>query len=198
MRSALTALMSARLGEEGRPGGGVDLEVERGGETHGAQEAQAVLAETRGGVADGAQDARGEVGPTADEVDHLVGNGVEEHAVDGEIAAFGVAPGRGEGDIDGAAAVDVDAVGAEAGDLELRLAIQDADDTEVRADGDCAREQRLHLLGAGAGGDVEVVRGDAAELVAHAAAREVGDVARPLQTGGDGAGGGFHCHRSVL
>jgi hypothetical protein len=76
------------------PGGGVDLELEDRGETDGAQHPQAILAEAARGVADGAQEAAVEVGASADEVDDLAGDGIVEHAVDGEVAALGILAGE--------------------------------------------------------------------------------------------------------
>ena len=80
---------------DGGGGGGVDLEVEARGEADGAQHAQLVLGEAQAGVADGADDAGGEVFAAMDEVERggggvaggFEGEGVEEHAVDGEVAA---------------------------------------------------------------------------------------------------------------
>ena len=53
----------------------------------------------------------------------------------------------------------------------------DVDDPEAPADDEGAPEQRLHLLGRGVGGDVEVLRAQADEQVAHRAADDVGLVA---------------------
>ena len=53
----------------------------------------------------------------------------------------------------------------------------DVDDAKAPADDEGAPEQRLHLLGRGVGGDVEVLRAQADEQVAHRAADDVGLVA---------------------
>jgi hypothetical protein len=112
----------------------------------------------------------------------LAGEGVEEHTVDGEVAAEGVFTGRREDDLVGAAAVGVGAVGAEGGDLDAEVAgvgagAEDLDDAEADADGDGAAEEALDFVGAGGGGDVEVLGDEAEEFVADAAAGEEGFVA---------------------
>ena len=168
------------------PGGGVDFELEDGGETDCAQHPQAILAETARCVADGAQEAEVEVRATADEVDYLLCEWVVEHAVDGEVAALGILAGSGKRDGFGVAAIDVGAVGAEGGDFELPAVLEDADDAEMRAHGDGAREEALDFLRAGAGGDVVVLGLDAAQHVADAAAGEIGDVAGIAETANDG------------
>ena len=56
----------------------------------------------------------------ADVVDEQVVERVEEHAVDGEVAAQGVLAGGGEDDRVGVPAVAVGDVGAEGGDLDLQ------------------------------------------------------------------------------
>jgi len=173
------------------PGGGIDFELEHGGEADGAQHAEAILAEAARGVADGAQKAAVEIGASADEIDDLARNGIVEHAVYSEVAALRVFARRGEGDGLGVAAIDVSAIGAECGDLELMTAIQDANDAEVRTDGDGAREEALHLLRACAGGHVIILCLDAEEHVAHAAAGVIGVVAGVAKTTDDAAGNGF-------
>jgi hypothetical protein len=52
---------------------------------------------------------------------------------------------------------------------------------EAPADDEGAAEQRLHLLGRGVGGDVEVLRPQADQQVAHGAADDVGLVAGILE-----------------
>src|SRR6185436_15674980 len=75
--------------------------------------------------------------------------------------------------------------GAEGRDLDhlgeaavlAAAAEHDVDDAEAPADDESTPEQRLHLLGRGVGGDVEVLRAQAEEQVAHGAADDVGLVA---------------------
>ena len=115
---------------------------------------------------------------------------VEEHAVDGEVAAEDVFAGVG-GELDGvgAAAVGVAAVGAEGGDFGGDVVVGDDDDAEVGADGLGAGEELLDERGGGAGGDVEVFGGEAEEEIADAAAGEIGLVAGGGEGLDDGGGG---------
>ena len=57
MRSALTVVISAAISWMACERGGVDREIEGGGEADGAEHAEFVFAEPQAGVADGADDA---------------------------------------------------------------------------------------------------------------------------------------------
>ena len=118
-------------------------------------------------------------------VDHLAGQGIHEHTVDGEITAGGVLLGRAEDDRFRAAAVDVRAVGAEGGDLDLdaRLPrIADADDSERDADRHRRKRQcRQYLLGGRFGRDVVIGRSFPQDQVAHRAAGPERAIARTGQ-----------------
>ena len=123
-----------------------------------------------------------EVGPAADVVDEASVERVEEHAVDREVAALGVLLGGAEDDALGLSAVDVRPVGAERRDLDVEPArAEDFDDAERRADGDGAAEQAADLFGPGRGGDIVILRLEAEQFVAHAAAGEERLVARVAQ-----------------
>src|SRR5581483_9504068 len=130
----------------------------------------------------------------ADVVDHLLVDRVEEHAVDGEVAAPGVLLGGGEGDRVRPAAVGVAEVGAEGGDLDLEpvplgvAGAEDLDYAEAGPDADAAAEESLHLLRSGVGGDVVVGGVEAEQFVADAPAGPQGAVARLLQAGDDFGG----------
>lgn len=180
-----------RFRAEGVPCEGIDGVVEGGGETDGAEETEPVFGEAEGRVADGAERVVFEVIAAADEVDEVTGERVEEHAIDGEVAALGVGFRGGEDDVVRAAAVEVGAVGAEGGDFEEVAVEVDDDDAEVSADELGAGEEGEDLVRGGAGGDVVVVGLAAEEFVADAAACEVGGVAcvgePPCQVGGGGA-----------
>ena len=116
---------------------------------------------------------------------------VEEHAVDGEVAALRVLLGRGEHDRVGPAAVGVGAVGAEGGDLDrepfavVAARADHLDDAEAAPRSRCAAEQRPDLLRPGVGGDVVVLRGEAEEFVADAAAGPQGRVPGLLELADD-------------
>ncbi len=107
-------------------GAGLDGEVEAGGETDGSEHAELVFGEAQGRVADGSEDLRGEVDAAAYVVERgrcgvagcFVDGWVEQHAVDGEVAAEDIFAGVG-GELDrvGAAAVAVGSVVAEGGDF---------------------------------------------------------------------------------
>jgi len=198
----------------GGGGGGVDLEVEARGEADGAQHSQLVFGEAQVGVADGADDAGGEVFAAVNEVERGGGGvsrceRVEEHSVDGEVAAEDVFAGIG-GVTHGIrpSAVGVSAVRAEGGDLDhpseprplaggpgfcgdllFVEVLADEDDAEVGADGEGLGEEGDDLLGGGGGGDVEVLGREAEQQVADAAAGEEGLVAGVAQAAGDGERG---------
>lgn len=93
------------------------------------------------------------------------------------------------------ASIEVETIRPERGDLKFRVALEHANDAEVRADGDGAGEELLHVLGPGVGSDVVVVRGDAAQAVAHATAGVERPKARVLQPPHDGARGRFEWGR---
>ncbi len=144
-----------------------------------------VLGEALLRIADGAQDFRFQIGLAADVVDELVRGRVEEHAVDGEVAALRVFLRRGGRDGHGMPAVHVGAVLAEHRDLEKFLALAHADDAERLADeiGHAPGEEVLHFLRRRARGHVPVLGRDAEQVIAHAAAREISGVAGALQAG---------------
>ncbi len=139
---------------DGGKGAWLDLEPQAGGETDRAEHAELVFGEAGDGVADGADDAGGEVGLTVDKVEGggcsvgvlVIQERIEEHAVDGEVAAEHIFAGvGGEADRVGAAAVGVGAIVAEGGDLDGGAVVAtgitasfatDEDDAEVGAYGE--------------------------------------------------------------
>ena len=163
-------------------------EIESGGEADGAQQAQVVFAEAIGGVADGAEDFVIEVVPAADEVEEAVIDGVEEEAIDGEVAAFGVFLGGGELNFGGSSAIEIDAVVAEGGDFDDAWANADEDDAERLTDGLGVAEEGPNLRRQGVGGNVVILGFQAKQQVAHAAAGKIGYVARIAQGADDGKG----------
>ena len=169
------------FGAEGGPGGGVHLVVEGGGEPYGAHEPQAVLAESLDGIADGPQHLRLEVCPSADVIDDISVCWIEKHSVDREVPALGVFLGSCEGHAFRAASVAVRAIGPERGDFEHGAAFVDHDDSEMGTDVLGPGKQLEDLRRGGIGGDVVIVRFPSEEFVTHAAACEVGDVARRLE-----------------
>jgi hypothetical protein len=183
---------------DGGEGVGVEGEVEAGGEAEGSEHAELVFGEAEDGVSDGAEGAAGEVVSATDEVEGggagvaglVVEEGVEEHAVEGEVAAEDVfGGGGGEADLVGSAAVGVGTVVAEGGDLGGVGVVSDEEDAEVGADGEGVGEEGEDLFRGGGGGDVEVPGGEAEQEVADAASGEECLVAGLEEGAGDVEGG---------
>ncbi len=96
----------------------VDGVAKAGGKAHGPKHAQLVLRESLMGLADRADDALLQVFAPAHVVEHFAGVGIEQKAVDGEVAALHVHAGVfGELDFIRMAAVRISAVTAEGRDF---------------------------------------------------------------------------------
>jgi len=91
-----------------------------------------------------------------DVVDDAVFDGVEEEAVDGEIASAGVFFRGGEADAAGAATVFIIAVGAEGGDFDDAFVLADEDHAERGADGLRVGKELANAGRRGVGGNVPV------------------------------------------
>ena len=149
----------------------LDVEAELGGEAGGPHDAQGVVVEGLLGADGGAQDAGAQVGQAAAGVDELEVGQAQRHGVDGEVAA-GEVPGEGVaiGHL-GLARADLVGLGAVGGDLHDGGALARADGAEgpAHVPGGLAPggQDLLGLLGAGRGGQVQVVGGDAEEGVPH-------------------------------
>src|SRR5262245_31192300 len=76
----------------------VDRKFKRRGEGNRSEHAKLILVQSQARGTNGANDAPLEIILAADEVNHLTSDGIEEDAVDREIAALGVLLGGGEGD----------------------------------------------------------------------------------------------------
>lgn len=195
---------------DGALGFRLDGVFEAGREANDAQHAELVFFEAAVRVADGADDPVAEIALAADVVEERGGeaaglamqDGIEHHAVDGEVAAEDVFAGaRGEADFGGMAAVEISDIAAKGGDFGEDFAavdcVADEDDAELGADGKGAGEQRQDGVGMRAGGHVKVFGLDAEEEVAHAAAGEIRLVAGGAEAlhdafGGDLRGRGGH------
>ena len=156
---------------------GLDLEAEAGGDAHGAQAADRVLAQPDVRVADRADEPALEVLEAVDVIDDReVGDAVEQ-AVDREVAPPGVLLGRAEGVVALDQQVDVvreAGLLAEGRDLDhLAAAEQDVGEAEAPADEAAVAEQVLDLLRVGRGRDVEILHRAVQQQVAHAAADQV-------------------------
>ncbi len=168
----------------------VDAAAEPGGQAHRAQHPDRVLAHADVRVADGPHDAALDVGHAADVVqDHLAVHVVEQR-VEREVPPPRVLLGRAE---DVVVADQLDFVGrglghgqrrAERRDLDDLLAEVDVGQPEAAADDPAVAKQAPDLVRVRRRGDVEVLGAGAEQKVAHAAADEVGLVARAGQPRG--------------
>ena len=164
----------------------VDLEAELGGEAHRAQHAHRILAVARLGIADHAQPLAADVLHAVVIVDDLARGRVVVERVDREVAPRRILVLFAEQVVGQHAAVLVGLAvrvveRAEGRDLDRLLPEHHVHEAEAAADDDGAAEMRLDLLRRGIGGDVEVLRRDAEQQVAHRAADEVGAMPGFLQ-----------------
>ena len=198
----------------------IDGEAQLGGEAHHADDAHRVLAVARGRVADHAQHALLAVAKALVVVDHHLPRRVVVQRIDAEVAPRRVldlrppdvvaqhAPAgidhvalarqlllRGllvAADLVGRGAVQQRAEGRDFDHLMVAPAAEDhVHDAEAPADDEGAAEQRLHLLGRGVGGHVEVLRPQAHQQVAHRTADDEGLVPGLLQRA-------HHAHRALV
>ena len=170
---------------DGLERGRVDLEIQLGSKAHGAQHPYRILAVAGGGIADHAQQPCRQIIHPAHRIDQRLGDRIVIEGVDGEIASVGVFfagtkhvvvqhPPMGVGLAVGMGC-------PEGGDLDGLAPEHDVNDAKAPADDARPPEKRLHRLGGGVGGHVEVLRGTAQQQVAHAAPHDVGAVAGMLQ-----------------
>jgi len=161
---------------------GFDIEIELGGESDGAKEAEMIFAEAFGGRTDGADDLGAQVGFAADPIMQFALDGIEEEAVDGKIATACVGDGIAKNDIGWVASILIIGFSAKGGDLELVIVFENNDDAEFAADGDGAFEKTFDLVGESRGDDVVITRFAAQEVIANAAANPIGGEAGFLET----------------
>ena len=167
----------------------VDLHLEQRREAHRTEHPQRVLAEALVRLADRSQDARLEVALAPEEVHQLPGRsvlaGAPGHGVHREVAARQVLAERvGERDVIGTAMVGVAGLDPVGGDLDLVIARSDHHRAEA-VGVERLREELLDLLRRRVGRDVPVLRIDAADRVAHAAADDIRRVPGLLERGHD-------------
>ncbi len=168
----------------------LDLKTEPGRKAHRPQHAQLVFLKAPCRFADRTHNARLEVAKTIDKIKDGCAHvsparelhGVEQHAVDGEVAAEDVLPG-GASVMDGVwpAAIAIAAVTAEGSDFGKNfrgpVCFRHQHDTEVSAHGEGAGKHPEHTVRGGAGGDIEVGGLAAQQEIAHASAGEICGVA---------------------
>ncbi len=172
----------------------LDTEVELGGETHRPQHAHRVFLVTLLRVADQPDQMIADVMYAVGVVEDALADRIVIQGVDGEVAALRV---FFQGAIDVVAQnppalvarglvavflVFVDRViGAEGRDLNDFATEMDMHQLETAADDSRIAEFGTHLLGGGAGGDVEILGRDAQQHVAHATADQIRLVTGTLQ-----------------
>lgn len=102
-----------------------------GGKADSTQHAEFIFLEAFLGDANGADEAVFKIFLAGDEVVESVGERVEEEAVDGEVAPFGIFSRRAEGDVVGVAAIVEAFVVAEGGDFKGVALEEDKDDAKL-------------------------------------------------------------------
>jgi hypothetical protein len=177
---------------QGPPSLRLDFEVQRGRESHAADESQFVLGKARAGIADAADDASLEVRLAADKVEDLVGEGIVEKTVDREVPPSRVTLGIRVRHGFGVAPIAVGSIGAEGGDLEFPALLKHDDHAELSPHSDRARKEFLDFLWSCACSDVDIVGQLAKKSVTHATAREKRLVARRAKSLDQARGGGLH------
>ena len=196
----------------------LDPEPELGDEAHRPHHPQRVVGEGLPRADGGAQHRAGQVREPVEGIDQLQGGQPHRHRVDGEVAAGEVADqGVPVGDL-GFAAVRVVGLGAIGGDLDLHPVAHPAEGAEVaahvpdRAAGRPLLEDRLGVVGAGGGGEVQIGAGASQHRVPHRAAhqRELvpGGLEQPAQLvdllgqrpehGGRSGAGGLETHGGLV
>src|SRR5579871_1782386 len=183
---------------DGSKGLRFDRVAEAGGKAHGAKHAQLVFREPLMGLADSANDALLQVFASADVVQDFARIGIEQKAVDGEVAALHVhARILGELDFVRMAAVRISAVTAEGCDLNGVIGglasvgvakYRDKHHAELSAHGKRLRKDADDFMRRGGGGNVIVGGFAIKKQVAHAASDEIGGVSLFAQREGDARG----------
>ena len=135
---------------------------------------------------------RRDIGLPADKIDHLLRDRIEEHSVDGEIAPLRVFFRRGKMHRAGMSSIEVSVIRTKGRYFELKTVFQHDDHAEMRADRVGVRENLLHDFRPRIRRDVEILWGQTADHVAHAAAGEIRDVAASAQSRRDFARDFFH------
>ena len=153
----------------------VDRDAELRREPHRPQHAHRILAQPRHGRADQLQPAIADVGDAADVIPDFLGGRIEIERIDREIAPRGILGLRAVHVVGKQAPVLVGGVlaglrGAERRHFDRLRPDVHVDQAEPAADDESAAEQRLHLLGACVGRDVEILRLDPEQQVADRAA----------------------------
>ena len=153
---------------------GIDPESELRGETHSAKNAQGIFLQADIGVVDAADNFVSQVVLSVKGI-YKAADWMERHCIDGEIASRQILlDGVDEQHAIGVAVVGIGAFGAEGGDLDGFISINNGYRTVLRS---CfmhchatCQARFARLLPVGVGGNVGIVGRNAAKGVAHEAA----------------------------
>ena len=164
----------------------LQIKREARSKTDTSQHAQLVFDKALPGVTDRAHQTEFQIFSATDEVQDRIIDWVQHHAIDGEVPALHILfRAGGESHRIRMSAVGVDPVTAKRSNLSDKFAGRDQHDSEVSSYGKSSLEQREHLIGRSAGGDVEVLRYATHQQVADATTHEVSLVAGGAQPGHD-------------
>jgi hypothetical protein len=170
---------------------GLDGQPEACRKAHSTQGPKVVLRQSLIRLPHRSQGPGGQVGPALNKVDDSVfalGERINEQGVDGEVTTLGIPLGIGELHRIRPASVGVHAVGPEGGDLDGGTELADQHHAERSADLRGALEPSPDVVGAGVGGDVVVLGILAEQLVADAAACQIGHETLLAESADDGHG----------
>src|SRR5207302_3538849 len=109
-------------------------------------------------LANRANDLRAQISLATNPIAQLAFDRIEEQAIDGKVAAFGIGFGIAENHDLGAATVLVISFSAERGDLKFVAIGDDDDDAELAPHGDRSWKHFFDLVGQGRGYDVVIIR----------------------------------------
>ena len=160
-----------------------DFESETSRELDGSEHPNGIFLTPESSIADRSEHASRKVLESTDVVDHAIVHHVEEEGVDRKIASEGVFFARTERIVANdeavfGAAIVVFGRATKRRDFDdLLAAKEDVDEFEAPADDAAVGEETLDLARASAGRDVEVLRRQSEQKIAHAPANEVGLVA---------------------
>ena len=171
------------------------MEAQLDRKADGPEKTEAILPETGGRLADGPDRFGPEVTLALNEIEHLLLEGVEKHAVDGEVAPLGVFFRRGESDGGRTATVQIGAVDPEGGDFKHMIALLEADHPKGFSLGIGGfGKDGLHLVGGGGSGDVDIRVRPVEQSVADAASGINGLMAGLGESSDHGFGCGMADH----
>ncbi len=149
-----------------------------------AQQAKVILGEALGSLANRPQPASGQIGPAIHVVNHLIGKRVQKQPVDRKVAPLCIFLRGREMHLRRTPAVVIRSLPAKRSHLNNAFAMTNQNDAKHRADGLGVSEEFANALGRRIRGHVVILGREVEQNVAHASAREVGDVpagSKPLQ-----------------